>query len=181
MAMVGAARQTGRAAALVAAACGVCLIAACKIEQPDPVWTAPSVTLDLPHDAAQPLPPHPVRKPRPPALAALTPSKAEPPPTATSEVRGFDKLQGLDQHETAAFLGEPAERAEAPPALLWRYTSHDCALDVYFYLDLESSEMRVLHYEVRNTDGSQRPQQRCYDEFVTDRAADQNGSSNRPR
>jgi hypothetical protein len=180
--MVGAARQGGRAAALVAVACGVCVIAACKTEPPNPVLAAPSVTLDLPRDGEQPLPPHPARKPRPPSLAALTPSKAEPlPPPATSEVQCFDKLQGLDQNETVAFLGEPAERAEAPPAILWRYASRDCALDVYFYLDLESSEMRVLHYEVRNTDGSQRPQQRCYDEFVTARAADQAGSSDRPR
>ena len=29
--------------------------------------------------------------------------------------------------------------------------------------------MRVLHYEVRNTDGSKRTQQKCYDELVAER------------
>jgi len=184
MAMVGAAGQAGRAAAHVAVACCLCLTASCAMlqPQPQPVAAMPAPTVAQPHDEEAPAPPRPARKPAPPALAALTPSKPEaPPPAAEAPAPSFDKLQGLDQQETAAFLGQPAERAEAPPAVLWRYASRDCALDVYFYLDLQSREMRVLHYEVRNTDGSERPQQSCYDELVAARAAEQTGSSDRPR
>jgi hypothetical protein len=183
MAMVGAARQAGRAAALVAAACGLWLSAACSMMQPEPMPVAMAPpTVVAPPDEVQPtLPPRPAHKPAPPALAALTPPKAEAEPPPTAEVSSFDKLQGLDQQQMMALLGEPAQRAEAPPAVLWRYANADCALDVYFYLDLQSREMRILHYEVRNTDGSQRPQQRCYDEFVTARAAEPTGSSDRPR
>jgi len=185
MAMDGAARRAGRAAAHVAVGCILCLAAACATVQPQsqPAEALPPPAVVLSHDEELPPPPRPPRKPTPPTLAALTPPVPEPPPPPAAETPApsFDKLQGLDQKETAAFLGEPAERAEAPPAVLWRYASRDCALDVYFYLDLESREMRVLHYEVRNTDGSERPQQSCYDEFVTARAAEQTGSSDRPR
>ena len=148
-------------AKLVAAGLGL-LLAACATPTA-PVVTPPAVAEVQPPVELGPPPPRPPRKPPSPAsLAALTP-KAVPP---AAETQGIDQLQGLDRDQTASLLGEPAERAEAPPALLWRYASHDCALDVYFYLDLESREMRVLHYEVRNTDGSKRPQQKCYDELI---------------
>ena len=184
MAMVGAARQAGRAAALVAAGCSVLMAAAC-VQTQAPVVSPAAAIFDEPPRPA-PAPPHPARKPAPPTLAAL-PALPAPPgvlerePQPSLDTLSFDKLQGLDQRETAAFLGEPAQRAEAPPAVLWRYASHDCALDVYFYLDLQSREMRVLHYEVRNTDGTDRSQQKCYGELVTDRAPDQTGSADSAR
>jgi hypothetical protein len=181
MAMVGTARQAGRTATLIAAGLGLCL-GACMQQAPTPPGNAPTATAEpIPGD--QP-PPRPPQKPRPPTLAALTPVKPEapPPPAASGETENFDKLQGLDQGATAALFGEPAERAESPPAVLWRYAGHDCALDVYFYLDLESRELRVLHYEVRNSDGSKRPQQKCYDDLVAARAAaDQTGGTDRSR
>jgi hypothetical protein len=172
MAMGGAAWQ-GK---LVAAGFGL-LLAACAAPTA-PVAPPPAVADVQPPAEPGPPPPHPPRKPATPAtLAALIP-KAVPP---AAEQQGFDQLQGLDRDQTTSLLGEPAERAEAPPAVLWRYASRGCALDVYFYLDLESREMRVLHYEVRNTDGSKRPQQKCYDELIAARTPEQSGSSDRPR
>ena len=162
------------------------VLAACKISTP-PVESAPLAAFEPPPGEQRPLPPHPAHKPFPPAaapaLAALPAPATEPtpPPAPSAEVQSFDKLEGLDQSQTVAFLGQPLQRAEAPPAVLWRYASRDCALDVYFYLDLESREMRVLHYEVRNTDGNDRPQQRCYGELVTDRRPEQTGSSDSSR
>lgn len=180
MAMVEAARQAGRAGALVAAGCGMLVLAACTVPPPV-IETAPAAAVEPAREEQPPAPPHPARKPPPPAVAALPPPQALPPPPASAETPGFDKLQGLDQGQTAALLGEPLQRAEAPPAVLWRYASRSCALDVYFYLDLESRELRVLHYEVRNIDGSELSQQRCYGELVTARHAEQTGSTDSPR
>jgi hypothetical protein len=167
---------------------GVLMAAACTMPPAPPIESAPPASVEAPVEEQRPVPPHPTRKPSAPVVAALpAPQDATPPasqnvtPPATTEAPGFDKLQGLDQAETTAFLGEPLQRAESPPAVLWRYASRDCALDVYFYLDLQSREMRVLHYEVRNTDGSERSQQRCYGELVTAHRAEQTGSSDRPR
>ena len=156
------------------------LVTAC-VQTPAPVAAPGTAVLEPPQADQRPVPPHPARKPALPALAALPGPPARPEPPPSTETPDFDKLQGLDEAQTAAFLGEPAQRAEAPPAVLWRYASRTCALDVYFYLDLQSREMRVLHYEVRNTDGSDRSQQKCYGELVTDRAPDQTGSSDSSR
>ena len=179
------ARQAGRTAALAAAWGGVLMAAACTAPPPPPE-SFPTASVEAPQEEQRPLPPHPTRKPPAPVVASLPPPQDEtpppdvPPPAETGAL-GFDRLQGLDQTEITAFLGEPLQRAEAPPAVLWRYASRDCALDVYFYLDLESRAMRVLHYEVRNTDGSERSQQSCYGELVTARHAEQTGSSDSPR
>lgn len=184
MAMVGTARQAARAAALVAVGCGVLAAAAC-VQKPAPTETPPAARLEAPQEDQRPMAPHPARKPAPPTLAALpapeAAPEAAPAPPPSAEPPDFDKLQGLDQTQTAAVLGEPAQRAEAPPAVLWRYASRDCALDVYFYLDLQSRVMRVLHYEIRYTDGSERSQQKCYGELVTDRGPEQTGSTDSPR
>lgn len=129
---------------------------------PPPIAPAPAASQT---EAAPP--PHPARKPAPPALASL-PNPAGAPDQAAE----FSRLTGLDQDETVAMLGEPQQRADAPPAILWRYTGNTCELDVYFYLDLQSREMRVLHYELRGDDGSERTQQKCYSELVSARRAE---------
>jgi hypothetical protein len=118
-----------------------------------------------------------------PAPEAGSEAKAEPGATAAKPDDGnFDRLHGLDAAGTVALLGEPRQRAESPPAVLWRYASRDCELDVYFYLDLQSRVMRVLHYEVRNhDDGAERTQPQCYRELVAERRAESGGGADRPR
>lgn len=121
-------------------------------------------------EAAVPsLPPPPPRKPPPPVpgLARL-PEPAEPARTPSA---GFDRLIGLDQPHLSALLGEPRQRAEAPPATIWRYFGQACELDVYFYFDLQSQAMRALHYEIRSHDSREQPAQQCYDELVSERRA----------
>jgi hypothetical protein len=161
-------------AALVAGN-GMLFASACaSLVAPSPPESPPVATI-APPPTPPPAPPHPARKPAPTVLAALPPGKT--PPGAD----GFGRLQGLDQTEAVSVLGEPQQRVEAPPAVLWRYAGRDCELDVYFYLDLQSREMRILHYEVRNNDASERSQQRCYGELVTARHAGETGSADRPR
>ncbi|HXQ52720.1 MAG TPA: hypothetical protein VN802_16620 [Stellaceae bacterium] len=180
------AHETGafrRADRVLAAGLGAALAAACAMTEPTPPPASPVASAAEPEEIAPP--PHPARKPAPPApaVASLPAPEAVPVPEPPPPVDGlgFARLQGLDQAETASILGEPLQRADAPPAQLWRYAGQDCELGVYFYLDLESRKMRVLHYEVRNTDGSDRSQQRCYDELVAARRAEPEGSPDRPR
>jgi hypothetical protein len=164
--------QAGRAGAWLAALGGVIALAACMTATSPPAplpQTAPPPAEASPPPAPEAtLPPRPVRKPAPSTLAALSP-----PTTSTDDpAQVFSHLTGLDQNQTLATLGEPQQRAEAPPAVLWRYTSSACELDLYFYLDLQSQEMRVLHYELRENDGSDRTGQKCYAELVSARRAD---------
>jgi hypothetical protein len=124
-------------------------------------------------EAVNTLPPPPPRKPTPPAPAAVTPVPVRlPEPTApTAPASGFDRLIGLDQPRLTALLGEPRQRAEAPPATIWRYLGQACELDVYFYFDLQSQAMRALHYEIRSHESREQPAQQCYDELVSERRA----------
>lgn len=152
------------------------LLGACAAFHPaTPTGPAPVVT---PTVMETPPPPPPPRKPRPPApsLARLTTPASEAP-------ESLDRLIGLDQPHIAGVLGEPESRAEAPPATIWRYVGAHCAIDIYFYLDLQSQAMRALHYEVRSHDLSEPTAQRCYHDLVSEQRshADSTAGSDRPR
>jgi hypothetical protein len=56
------------------------------------------------------------------------------------------ELIGLDQKAATRLFGTAAEKSEKPPATVWRWRSATCELDLYFYLDLRSGQMRSLHY-----------------------------------
>jgi hypothetical protein len=164
-------RATGPA---VLASCLALTLGACAVFQPAArTEPAPVVT-----PAVSETPPPPPRKPRPPvpSLARLT-------TPATEAPESLDRLIGLDQSHIADVLGEPESRAEAPPATIWRYVGAHCAIDIYFYLDLQSQAMRVLHYEVRSHDLSERSAQRCYHALVSEQRshADSAAGTDRPR
>jgi len=177
-------RRSGRAAASMLGWAGLVLGVGCtQPTMPPPAPPTPEVSVAPPAEPQETVrrPPRPARKPAP-RLASLPPAAGTPLPPEPAEEGDFDRLKGLDALGTVALLGEPRQRAEAPPAVLWRYASRDCELDVYFYLDLQSREMRVLHYEVRDhDDGAERTQPDCYRELVAERRAEQDGSSDRPR
>ena len=103
-----------------------------------------AVTIDVPQPTSEPepvvvapaAPPPPARAPR------ERPQQAAP--------ADFDptKLVGLGKDETLAALGQPAGVREQPPATVWTYRSRECALDVFFYMDLSTRAFRVLTTEV---------------------------------
>jgi hypothetical protein len=174
-----AAGQAWRAGAMLAALGGAVGLAGClsATPTPPPQAAAPPVEVAPPPPAPEAvLPPHPLHKPGPPTIASLPAAPAETapaaPPSASVTEPDFARLTGLDQDQTLAMLGQPQQRAESPPAVLWRYTSSACELDLYFYLDLQSRAMRVLHYELRDNDGSDRTGEKCYSELVSARRAD---------
>jgi hypothetical protein len=153
-----------------------------KPPAPSTAAAAPSAAPSTPVEAAalEPEAAPPAEDP-PPQLAAIEPPPpAQPPPAPTPRPT---RLIGLNQPEVAQLLGEPQSRAEAPPATIWRYDSSNCALDVYFYLDLQSQAMRALHYEVRSHDAAERSAQRCYETLLSERraTAEPAGSTDHPR
>ena len=79
--------------------------------------------------------------------------KPTPPPATDSSLPKAGELIGLDQQGATRLLGTPTEQFEKPPAAVWRYKSATCELDLYFYLDLRSNQMRTLHSALKGDGG----------------------------
>jgi hypothetical protein len=144
---------------------GVGVLASCAQKPPPP----PPQTVAFERPSPPPLPPRrqrvfplPAHKPTPPpatapnagteSLALVTPEPTFPqdtrrPLTAT-------QLIGLDEPAARHLLGVASEQSEASPAKIWRYRSRACELDLFFYLDLRSGKMRILHYSFKGEESS---------------------------
>jgi hypothetical protein len=70
------------------------------------------------------------------------------PPTPRPEA-----LVGLDPAQTEHLLGPPTAVREMSPATIWSYTTTDCKLDLYFYMNMASKRLNALSYELKNQDG----------------------------
>ena len=104
-----------------------------------------AVPIEVPEPTSEPEPV--VIAPAAPPPPARAPRERPPQQTAPAD---FDpaKLVGLGKDETLAMLGQPAGVREQPPATVWTYRSRECALDVFFYMDLSTRAFRVLTTEV---------------------------------
>lgn len=145
-------------------------------KKPPPVVPPPPEAVEpaSPPLPAEPPPPRPARKPRPPSPGNVSGEQQEP--------LDPERLIGLGQEDAENWLGHPSDRTEAAPAQIWHYLGHDCQIDVYFYLDLQSKVMRALHYDVRNNDNNDRGAERCFQQIVAERHdRDDSASANRPR
>jgi hypothetical protein len=101
-----------------------------------------------------------------PAFAVPPPGAAAPSPPGASaptnpSPRRASELIGLDQAGATRLLGATAEQFEQPPALVWRYKKGTCQLDLFFYLDLSSNQMRTLHYTIKGGGGDSVSRQEC--------------------
>jgi hypothetical protein len=96
------------------------------------------------------------------ALPPLGPTATPPPPQAS-------ELIGLDQPAATRLLGAAAERFEQPPAMVWRYKTPTCDLDLFFYLDLRSGQMRTLHYSFKGDAADTARQQDCLQSLIAAR------------
>jgi hypothetical protein len=92
-------------------------------------------------------------------------------PSAPSRAEPLDpdRVRGMTPSEALALLGEPTQRVQEAPATRWRYVTPRCELDLYFYLDLQSSVTRVLHYEVRSNDPTEGNRERCFEQLLAER------------
>ena len=104
--------------------------------------------------------------PAPGSTSAFTPSSpATPSPpgarATNSSLPQASELIGLDQPGATRLLGAAAEQFEQPPAAVWRYKDATCELDLFFYLDLRSNQMRTLHYALKGDGGDPARRQDC--------------------
>jgi hypothetical protein len=158
----GVARATALATVLWLGGCTL-IDEALNPPEPEPVAVEPE-----PAPVAEPaLPPAP--RPRPPARVARLPApveKASPPaaaaPPAPAEPEPLPeafwtpeiKLVGMSRGETSTLLGSPAEERDSAPAKIWKFAAGDCAVDVYFYLDVKRNDFYALHYNVQDRNGA---------------------------
>jgi hypothetical protein len=95
--------------------------------------------------------PQPSSEPEPVVIATPAPPPPAPAPRERPQAPAdFDpaKLVGLGKDQTLVLLGQPAAVREQPPATVWTYRTRECALDVFFYMDLSTRAFRVLTTEV---------------------------------
>jgi hypothetical protein len=72
-----------------------------------------------------------------PAMPPEEPVPAEPVYTAS-------ELMGKRQSEVTALMGTPARIEQRAASTVWVYEGADCGLDVFFFLDMATSDERVL-------------------------------------
>ena len=89
------------------------------------------------------------------------------PPAVTTPQAG--DLIGLDEAAATRLLGEATERTEQSPAMIWRYKTAACELNLYFYLDLRSGRMRTLHYAFKGDGADPAKRQNCLRDLVAAR------------
>ena len=64
-----------------------------------------------------------------------------------------DTLVGLSPVEVRDLIGRPVTVADRAPARIWSYRSRECAVDVFFYLDVGSSTFRALTLDLKDSRG----------------------------
>lgn len=152
-----------RATAILVAALGV---AGCAPRAAPPAPAVRVVEAPPPeHHHYRPVP-RPERKPAPPPLALNEPTPAAP---------SLQALIGMAQPQTLERLGAPEAIGSQPPAKVWRYKAGNCELDLYFYLDLRSGQMRTLHYAFKGDADDTAKQQRCLQAITAARNASLGG------
>lgn len=112
--------------------------------------------------------PQPAEVPPTPPAAEPTPVVPQAKPTLPEgeERPGSDGLKpealvGLDQPRLVALIGAPASVRQEPPATIWRYTSDVCTADVYFYVDLNTQDLRVVTLSLRTDDDTPEAEAAC--------------------
>lgn len=105
-----------------------------------------------PQAQAEPAPPpaHEEPRHRKPVHPA-SPRKAE----AEPQIAMVDPntLAGLTPPAVTRLLGPPAGTSKDEMSLVWTYTADGCALKVYFYPDIKTSDFHVLKFSLAGADG----------------------------
>lgn len=165
------------------------LLAACVVATPPPPPPPPPFQVpreEMPQRLVRPyrhIIPRPVHKPMPPEpgppeAAAPPASPPEPgpqpvakplPPLPAPPRNG--ELIGIDERRAAQLFGSMAKKIEQPPATIWRYKTPNCELDLFFYLDLRSGQMRTLHYAFKGDVNDTAKRQDCLRAIVAARGS----------
>jgi len=116
--------------------------------------------------------PRPIAHPRKPATSqqeeASVPEQQpgeaapEPQPEQTAlAVPTSSDLIGLDPQRTTALLGPAAQTNKRAPATVWHYKGDRCELDLSFYMEMKTGQMRTLHYDFKGEAASPEQRQAC--------------------
>lgn len=103
---------------------------------------------DVPVPSPKPLPPEPpqvaaVVPPVPPSPAVV------PAPTRlTTAYASPHLLVGKTEDAVRALLGEPEARRPEGSSEVWRYETANCPMELYFFTDLKTGEMKALAYQL---------------------------------
>ena len=126
----------------------------------------PPITVEPPLAAAAPAPVKPPGLPDHPAPAKPKVIQSPPPKPDAAEPEGGEvalletpvvpevrpmppaRLVGLSEEGTESILGKAVSVSEQPPAQVWLYTNDQCQLSLFFYMDVNKREFRVLTYEI---------------------------------
>ena len=179
-------RRTAATAAILSAACTelppelVALLPAepaavepSAVEQPGPpAAAADPIDMPAPMTVATPEPvpetSADAQKPEPPStdavkagvakLSAPLRSKQEPPPF------GLDPgvLVGMGPSEVELVVGPPSSIRDEPPATVWTYQTDRCALEIFFYREIQTQRPRALAYAVKGQDQTDVAKQTCF-------------------
>ena len=172
---------------------GAGVLASCAAEGPPPPQTSAARSLpphpETPavHNAA----PRPARKPAPPPAGIQAPAPGGEPaegaagpessspssdlaalstsPGGQGQIPSQAELIGLDQSGAMHLLGPATEKSDEPPATVWRYKTGNCELDLFFYLDLRSGNMRTLHYSFKGEGAEVARRQECWRSLIAAR------------
>lgn len=146
-----------------AALCGLALTACADagFQWPDAEAEPPAPTVSAPPpEAAAPPRPEPKRPAEKPIRHAALPPEGR--PDARAPVLEPRMLVGLDREQIALLLGAPGAVREQPPATVWSYRIEGCALNVFFYPDVKTREMRALAYDVLAGSETEQAKNACF-------------------
>ena len=89
-------------------------------------------------------------KQKTPTTAAKQPAEPTPPveepapPAPPAPVYTASELMGKSEAEVTELMGAPARVEQRAASTVWVYQGGDCGLDVFFFLDMATSDERVL-------------------------------------
>lgn len=78
-----------------------------------------------------------------------------------------ESLIGISQEDVQNRFGVASDIRDAAPAKVWEYRSGSCLVDLFFYMDLNTKQFRVLAYDIKRSDGvaEDMPLARCLREL----------------
>jgi hypothetical protein len=86
-------------------------------------------------------------KQKTPTTAAKQPAAPDPPveqPAPPAPVYTASELMGKSEAEVTELMGAPVRVEQRAASTVWVYQGGDCGLDVFFFLDMATSDERVL-------------------------------------
>ncbi len=86
-------------------------------------------------------------------------------PREAAPSRHPNDLVGRDESAVSSMIGAPATTRNDGSAMIWSYRAPGCALDVFFFLDVQSNTRRVLSYDLKADAPDAEAADRCYAQF----------------